>query len=257
MKEERKENDLSNREVVIKLKNVSKTYRLREKNTNTIRNKIVGLFQPNRVHEIKALQNINLEIYKGEFFGIIGRNGCGKTTLLHIMAGTYAPDKGGESSIKGKYMRLSLGMGFNKEFTARQNIYINASILGLTKKEIDGKFDEMIEFSELEEFTETKVKFFSQGMKSRLTFAIALHADTDILLMDEFFGGVGDEKFKQKAKEVFRKAFIQGRTIVHVSHNLKNVKQYCDRVLLLHKGEQIMIGKPKQVVKKYRELLDR
>jgi len=165
------------------------------------------------------------------------------------------PDKGGKSSIRGKYMRLSLGMGFNIEFTAKQNIYINASILGLTRKEIDQRFNEIIEFSELEEFVETKIKFFSQGMRSRLSFAIALHAETDILLMDEFFGGVGDEKFKEKANEVFQKSFIEGRTIVHVSHSLKTIAEHCDRVLLLHKGEQIMIGKPEEVIAKYRELL--
>lgn len=255
MTEERKKRDLSDREAVIKLKNVSKTYRLREKKTDSIRSKVTSIFQSNQIREVKALRNINLEVYKGEFFGIIGRNGCGKTTLLHIMAGTYRPDNGGEATIKGKYMRLSLGMGFNQEFTARQNIYINASILGLTKKEIDQKFDEIIEFSELEEFIDTKIKFYSKGMKSRLSFSIAIHAETDILLMDEFFGGVGDAKFKQKAKEVFEKAFLDGRTIVHVSHSLKNVKRYCDRVLLLNKGEQVMIGKPKAVIKKYRELL--
>lgn len=248
--------DNKSKEVVISLKNVNKTFRVSENNNSTIRDKVFNLFKRNRKREIKALKNINLEITKGEFFGIIGGNGSGKSTLVQVMSGVYPADKGGEASMKGKYMRLSLAIGFNAQLSARKNVYINASIIGLSLREIDKKFNEIIQFAELEDFIDTKIKHYSAGMKNRLAFAIAVHAEADIFLMDEFFGGVGDVRFRKKAGEIFDKAFIDGRTIIHVSHNFDTIRKYCNRVLLLHKGEQIMIGKPDEVIKEYNRIMN-
>ncbi|MBI4650253.1 ABC transporter ATP-binding protein [Candidatus Desantisbacteria bacterium] len=242
--------------IVIKLENVNKTFHIREKRYLTVRDRVYNIFKPNPKRKIYALKNINLEIKKGEFFGIIGKNGSGKSVLIHIMTGAYPPDKKGKAEINEKFMRLSLGLGFNPEISARQNIYINASILGLPLKVIAGKFDEIIQFAELEDFVDTPIKYFSTGMKIRLSFSIAVHAEADIFLMDEFFGAVGDEKFKEKTNKVFKSTFIEGKTVVLVSHDLNTIKKYCNRVLLLHYGVPVMIDKPEPVIQKYHELLE-
>lgn len=243
--------------IVIELKNVSKTFSIRDKTNDSIREKFFHLFDSNKKRKIKALKNINLQVREGEFIGVIGRNGSGKSTLLQIMTGAYPPDKGGEAHIYGKFVRLSLGMGFNKELTARENIYINASIIGLSLRKIGQIFYEIIEFAELQDFVDTKIKYFSQGMRSRLAFAIAIHARADILLMDEFFGGVGDEKFRKKSDEVFKQTFLNGQTIVHVSHNLETIREYCDRVILMNKGECVLIDKPDVVLKEYKSIINK
>ncbi len=243
--------------LVIELKNVSKTFTIRDKTNDSIREKFFHLFDSNRKRKIIALKDINLEIRKGEFVGVIGRNGSGKSTLLQIMTGAYPPDKGGEAYIYGKFIRLSLGIGFNKELTARENIYINASIIGLSLKKIGQIFHEIVDFAELEDFVDTKIKYYSQGMRSRLAFAIAIHSKAEILLMDEFFGGVGDERYKEKSDKVFKQTFLDGRTIIHVSHNLQTIKEYCDRVILMEKGECILIDKPEVVIKKYKSIVNK
>lgn len=240
--------------IVISLKNISKTFHIRDANTMTIREKAFNAFKKTHKRKIEALKNINLEIKKGEFFGIIGHNGSGKSTLLHIISGGYPADKGGHVKIEGKFMRLSLGLGFDPELTARENIYVNGSILGLTFKKIGEKFNEIIEFSELQNFVDTKVKYYSSGMKSRLMFSIAVHAEADIFLMDEFFGGVGDEKFRKKSEKVFEESVIKGRTIIHVSHSLGTIKKHCDRVLVLNKGEAVFIGSPDEAIEIYKNL---
>lgn len=247
--------DLNNREIVINLKNVNKTFYIREKGVDSIREKIFGIFSKNTKKELKAIQDVNLEIRKGEFFGIIGRNGSGKSTLLKIIMGAIHPDKGGKVTTHGRMMRLSLGMGFDPKMTARENIYINASILGLTSKQVDDKFDEIIKFAGLQRFVNTPVKFYSRGMKSRLGFAIAVHAEADIFLMDEFFGGVGDANFRKKSEEIFAKSFIEGRTIIHVSHQMPTIREHCDRVILMEQGAIHAVGTPDEVVPVYWELV--
>jgi len=247
---------IAEREVVIKLENINKTFILKEKNKDSIREKVFGMFSGNKNRQLKALDNINLEIRKGEFIGIIGRNGSGKSTLLKVIIGAIRPDQGGVVTTQGRIMRMSLAMGFDPNLSARENVYLNATILGLTFKEIDSKFDEIIDFAELRKFVNTQIKYFSRGMKSRLAFAVAVHAEADIFLMDEFFGGVGDANFKQKSEKIFEKSFIDGRTIIHVSHQFKTIRELCDRVILMDKGSIVTIGKPKQVIPVYRKLLN-
>lgn len=237
------------------LRNASKTFYIQDIPMLSIRDYVMNIFKPNKKRAIRALQNINLDVRPGEFLGVIGRNGSGKSTLLHVITGAYPVDKGGEVITRGNFIRLSLGIGFDYELSARENIYINASILGLPIAQIDKKFDDIIEFSELHDFVDTRVKYFSSGMVSRLAFAVALHAEADIFLMDEYFGGVGDEKFNEKCRDVFQRTFIDNRTIVHVSHNLDTIRAYSDRVLLLHHGEMIALGKPDEVIEAYNRIL--
>lgn len=239
-----------NKDIVISVRNVSKTFKIKDRNTNSIRSKIFNIFNPNISREIKALNNINLEIKKGEFFGIIGKNGSGKSTLLKIMCTVYLPDKGGEVEINGDFQRLALGTGFDMELTARENVYLNASLYGLSFKRIGTLFSDIIQFAELEQFVDTKLKFFSTGMISRLAFSIAVHVDAEILFLDEF-GGVGDVRFREKSDQVFKESIIKGKTIVYVSHELNTISEYCDRVLLLDNGNPTAVGKPKDILEMY------
>ncbi len=240
--------------IVIKIENISKTYSISDKSQNSIRDQAFNFFQKSHKRQIKALDNVNLEVRKGEFFGIIGHNGCGKSTLLKIIVGAFPPDKGGKIEVKGKIIRLALGMGFDYNLTARENIYVNGSMLGLTFRQIGKIFHKIISFAELQDFVDTKIRYYSSGMVSRLAFAIAFNAEADIFLMDEFFGGVGDENFRKKSEEVFQRSFIEGRTIIHVSHELNTIQKHCDRILLLHKGKAIIIGKPEDVIPIYQEI---
>ncbi len=239
------------------LRNVSKTFRFREKGAKSIRELATGFYRFSRLRTIKALSDINLEIRQGEFFGVIGKNGSGKSTLLHIMSGLMPPDKGGIAEIRGRMIRMSLGLGFNHELTAMENVLVNASILGLPLNEIQEKEDEIFRFAGLNEYRFTKIKYFSRGMKSRLAFAIAVHARADVFLMDEFFGGVGDESYKLKSEDVFKRAFVDKRTIIHVTHKFKTLEEHADRVALLHHGRCVALGTPSEVINEYKTILEK
>lgn len=244
-------------ETVITVKNLSKTFYVREKSAMTIRSRVLSFLMGKRssIKKVKALQNINFTIEKGEFFGIIGRNGSGKSTLLHLLIGAMKPDAGSIIEINGKVLRLAQGMDFEPSLTARDNIYLNGSILGLSFKKIGQIFHDIIRFAEIENFVDVPVKTFSSGMLSKLKFAIATHAEADIFLMDEFFVGVGDISFKNKSEKVFQERIIKGRTIIQVSHSLPTIIAHCDRVLLLDKGVPIALGKPEEIVTQYRQLM--
>jgi ABC-2 type transport system ATP-binding protein len=242
------------RPVVIKIENVSKTFSIRSKKVETIRDRFFHLFSKddNRTQKVKALVDINLDIYKGEFLGIIGHNGSGKSTLLKLIMGAFPADKGGKIEVQGKIIRLALGMGFDPTLTARDNIYVNGTVLGLTFKQLGQKFGSILEFAELEKFVDTPLKFFSSGMRSRLAFAIAMHTEADIYLMDEFFGGVGDVGFMEKSEEVFKDRILEGRTIIHVSHQLRIIQRHSDRVVWLDQGKIKAIGTAEEILPDYR-----
>lgn len=242
-------------QVHIRLENVSKTFKIRDRKKQSLPAMINSLASGTFMRRIEAVKNVSIEVRKGEFLGIVGANGSGKSTILHLMSGVYKPDPGGYAKIFGSYMRLSLGMGFNHELTARENIYVNASIMGLTFREIGKKFHQIINFAELEDFVDTKIKYYSRGMTARLGFAIAIHANPEILLLDEIFGGVGDEKFREKSEQVFKEKLLEGRTIVLVSHNLGTIKDNAERVMLMDKGSCIKIGTPEEVFLFYKEVL--
>ncbi len=237
-------------ETAIKVENVSKTFRIPHEKISTIRGAFVNLFHSNGYEEFKALDDVSFEVKKGEFFGIIGRNGSGKSTLLKILAGIYIPDKG-KVKVKGLISPfLELGIGFNPELSGRDNVYLNAAVLGLSHKQIDEKFDDIVEFSELRRFIDQKVKNYSSGMQVRLMFSTAVHANREILLMDEVLA-VGDTNFQSKCMEEFNKYKDAGKTVILVTHDIATVQRYCDRAMLLREGKIEMIGNPEEVGNEY------
>jgi len=242
-------------DTIIKLEHISKTFRVSDRPVDSIRSAMFQVFSPAAQRRIPALKDISFEAKQGEFIGLIGHNGSGKSTLLNLILGAMRPDKGGLIEVNGKVMMLSLGLGFDNHLTARENVYINGSLVGLSLKKIGQKFDEIIDFAELEEFVDTKVKFFSKGMRMRLAFAIGIHAETEILLIDEFFGGVGDQNFKVKSEAVFKEHLLEGKTIIFASHSMSILKENADKVFLLNQGNLIASGPYEDVAQKYDELM--
>ncbi len=244
-----KEKTKSNPAIVVK--NISKTFVLAEKKRDSLKGALIELFGSTKnKKKLKAVNNVSFEIEKGENFGIIGRNGSGKSTLVKMMSGAFIPDKGGTVYRNGTSMLLNLGVGMSHELTARQNIYVSGSALGMKIKEIDEIFDQIIEFAELEEFVDSKIKYFSSGMIQRLSFSIAVNAGADIMFLDEVFA-VGDAKFKAKAIKVMEESWINGRTIIMVSHSLSNIKKYCSRAIYLKNGKIEFLGDAKKAIELY------
>ena len=239
--------------IVLSVNNISKTFHIYDKEVDSIRDTIFNFREFRKKRAIRALHNISFEVKKGEVFGIIGRNGSGKSTLLKIISKAFPPDKGGTVETHGKLIRLALGMCFDKELTARENIYLNGSIMGLSFKKIGERFQEIIDFADLNDFKDTKVKFFSSGMVSRLSFSIAIQTDADIILIDEILGA-GDVGFKLKSEQIFRDTLLDGRTVIIIDHDLDKIEKYCGQVLLLNKGEIMAIGAPEEVISIYKGL---
>lgn len=223
----------------------------REKKTTLYEN-IVGLFSSRyrSYNEFWAVKDVSFTVARGETFGIIGPNGSGKSTLLKLMAGVLYADSG-TISINGKVAPfLELGVGFHPDLTAKENVYLYGAIMGLTRREVSGRYDEIIEFSELKKFENMKLKNFSSGMYVRLAFSTAIQVKPDIMLIDEVLA-VGDESFQKKCKEKINDFREAGKTIVLVTHDLAAVKQLCKRSLLLRNGETVIVGNTEDVVKKY------
>ncbi len=237
-------------DIAISVKNVSKRFSIPHEKITTLRSAFVNIFKKNSYETFYALKDVSFEVKKGEFFGILGRNGSGKSTLLKILAGVYTADKGhiGLNGLVSPF--LELGIGFNPELSGRDNIYLNATVLGLTEKEIDAKFDSIVAFSELERFIDQKIKNYSSGMQVRLAFAVAIHANREILLMDEVLA-VGDANFQAKCLREFAKYKEQGKTVILVTHSIETVQKYCDRAMLLRNGEIAMIGSAEEVGNEY------
>jgi len=204
-------------------------------------------------HTFRALENISLEVKKGEFFGIVGRNGSGKSTLLKCLAGIYSPDTG-KIWIRGRMSPfIELGVGFNPDLAARDNVVLNGIMLGLSPREARARYAHVIEFAELEEFQELKLKNYSSGMQVRLAFYVAIQVDADVLLVDEVLA-VGDASFSQKCFDVFNRLRDEGTTIVLVTHDMGAVNRFCHRAVLLEHGEIVGQGEPEQVANQYLEL---
>lgn len=201
--------------------------------------------------EFWALRDINLEVKKGECLGIIGRNGAGKSTLLQIIAGTLAPSAGTVECHGRVAALLELGSGFNPEFTGRENVHLNAAILGLTEQEIVDRFDSIVAFADIGDFIDQPVKTYSSGMMLRLAFAVMAHVDADVLIIDEALA-VGDAFFTQKCMHFLRQ-FMEKNTVVFVSHDAAAVRSLCSRAIMLEKGQLVMDGSPKEVTEKYLE----
>ena len=229
--------------------NISKTFQITEDSHNTVKHRLFNLFNPPRAKKIPALKNMSLDVMKGESIGLIGRNGSGKSTLTKLLAGVYKTDTG-SIDISGSTMLMNLGVGMSHELTARENIYVSGSVLGLKIKEIDAIFDEIIDFAELRDFIDTKIKFFSSGMVARLGFSIAVNAGADIMFLDEIFA-VGDMKFQEKAVQVFESSWIKGKTVILVSHTMDIIQKYCKRSAYLKKGELVYFGDTNKAVELY------
>src|ERR1035437_1757285 len=215
-------------EFTVIAKNISKTFIITEDYQNTIKQRLFTIFNRPVSKTVEAIKMMNLQIRKGECFGVIGRNGSGKSTLVKVLAGVYPVDTG-YVKINGSTMLMNLGVGMSHELSARENIYVSGSVLGLKIKEIDKIFDSIIEFAELQEFVDTKIKYFSSGMLARLGFSIAVNAGADIMFLDEIFA-VGDFKFQEKAIQIFEKSWIEGKTVVLISHSMGTIQKYCQRV---------------------------
>lgn len=201
-----------------------------------------------------ALKDLNFDVAEGEVLGIVGRNGAGKSTLLKILARITEPSTG-EAVIRGRIgSLLEVGTGFHPELTGRENVYLNGAILGMTKTEIDGKFDEIVGFAEMEKFLETPVKHYSSGMSVRLAFAVAAHLNTDILLIDEVLA-VGDAGFQRKCTTMLRRSIADGRTAIVVSHNMGLIRTLCSRAIMLENGRIHLDGGPDEVTNSYYQLV--
>jgi lipopolysaccharide transport system ATP-binding protein len=234
----------------IEVKHLHKTFRIPHEKRTTIFETLTGIFKPPAYETFHALTDINFTIEEGEALGIIGENGSGKSTLLKIIANILRPSSGKFIALKKITPFLELGVGFQADLTAAENIKIYATIMGMRKKEISSKLDDIIEFAGLEKFKDTKLKNFSSGMQVRLAFSTAIQTDPAILLMDEVLA-VGDMEFQQKCLDVLNQYRKKGITIIFVSHDLGAVRRFCDKVLLLNEGKQVAIGDPSEVIDRY------
>lgn len=241
-------------DIALKIHNLHKSFRLPHEAHNGIKQYLINLFKGKKGYEIqKVLSGIDFEIKKGEFFGIVGRNGSGKSTLLKCMAGIYAPDSG-HVLINGTLTPfIELGVGFNPELTGRENVFLNGALLGFSNEDMKVMYDDIVEFAELDRFMDQKLKNYSSGMQVRLAFSIAIRAKGDILLLDEVLA-VGDTAFQQKCYSYFYQLKEQKKTVVLVTHSMAAVEKFCDKALLLEKGQVIKIGNKSDVAELYNEL---
>jgi ABC-type polysaccharide/polyol phosphate transport system ATPase subunit len=236
---------------VIRMAGIGKTFRIPLDKPATLKHRILHPRSTARYRHFEALRDLSFEVAEGEFLGIIGHNGSGKSTLLKILSGIYVADSG-QVEVNGRVSPfLELGVGFNPELTARENIYLSGAVLGLTRRQLADRVDDIVRFAEIEEFAETKLKNYSSGMQVRLAFSVAIQADAEILLMDEVLA-VGDASFQERCLEIFAEHKRQGRTVVLVTHDLGAVQTYCDRCILLDHGRMIAEGPPSDVTALYR-----
>lgn len=248
-----------NTDIVIDVKNIKKKYNifnsyksdsLQEELTRIVSHPFEYLHQKKSTKEFWALSGISFQIKRGEIVGIIGKNGAGKSTLLKIMSRITEPSSG-EIKIVGRIASLlEVGTGFNPELTGRENIYLNGSIIGMSRAEIDNKFEKIVSFSGIEEFLDTPVKRYSSGMYVRLAFAVAAHLDTDILIIDEVLA-VGDADFQKKSFNKIIEMVNDGRTVLLVSHNMSAISRFCSRAIYLKKGKIIKIGETDEIISTY------
>ncbi len=242
---------------IIIVKHLTKVFK-KQQGSKNFKQIVIDLFgRKTRKKTVKkqfvALDDVSFEVKKGEFFGIVGRNGSGKSTLLKILAGVYVPTRG-RVGISGSLTPfIELGVGFNPELSGKDNVYLNSALLGFTRRETDAMYDEIVEFSELSDFMDEKLRNYSSGMQVRLAFSIAIKAKSEILLIDEVLA-VGDTAFQHKCLNYFKRIKREGRTVVFVTHDMSSVERFCDRVLVLDKSKFLGIFKPKEATKIYQRL---
>lgn len=242
---------MSDKKIAVKVDHVSKYFKLPTEATNSLRTTLVNRFRGIKGYkEQHVLKDINFEVEEGDFFGIVGRNGSGKSTLLKIISQIYVPEKG-KVTVNGKMVSfIELGVGFNPELTGRENVYMNGALLGFSTNEIDNMYDGIVEFAELEEFMNQKLKNYSSGMQVRLAFSVAIKAQGDVLILDEVLA-VGDEAFQRKCNDYFMERKKSGKTTILVTHDMGAVKKYCNKAVLIEDGLIKAYGEPFNVANQY------
>ena len=236
----------------VEVKNVKKSFFLPHHKNNSIKSAITQVFKPKAKggNTFNALNDISFNVEKGDFFGILGRNGSGKSTLLKIISEIYQPTSG---SVKhdGKVVSfIELGVGFKAELSGRENVYLNGGLLGFSKQEVDAMYDEIVSFAELEEFMDQKLKNYSSGMKVRLAFSVAIRAKADILILDEVLA-VGDAAFQKKCTDYFKTLKDDGKTVILVTHSMGNVRDFCNKAIVIENGKVIFNGGADEAADKY------
>ena len=237
----------------VEVKNLNKSFKLPTEKSSGLKQAIFNSLKGIKGYtKQEVLKDLSFKVKKGEFLGIVGRNGSGKSTLLKVLSKIYVPDSG-EIKINGTLVPfIELGVGFNPELTGKENIYLNGALLGFSNQEMDRMYQEIVDFAELEPFMNQKLKNYSSGMQVRLAFSIAIRAKGDILILDEVLA-VGDAAFQEKCNEYFRS--LKGeQTVIIVTHDMENVKRFCDRAILLENGKIIKDGKPEKVADEYLKL---
>lgn len=240
-------------EPAIEICHLKKSFIIPKYNNNSLKQIIVNGWKRNEKQVHKVLDDISFTINKGDFFGIVGRNGSGKSTLLKTICGVYSPDEG-EIKLHGNLTPfIELGVGFNPELSGRDNVYLNGALLGFSRQQMNQMYDEIVEFAELEEFMDLKLKNYSSGMQVRLAFSIAIKAKNDILIFDEVLA-VGDEAFQRKCLNVFEEYKKNGQTVILVTHDMGSVSKFCNKAMMLSDGKIEAIGKPEKIANIYKKL---
>lgn len=239
--------------MMISVKNVSMKFDLGIEKDNSFKNKFISIFDRKRRKKKEyfwALNDVSFDVEKGEVIGLIGSNGAGKSTMLKVVSGVMKPTKGKVKVCGSIAPMIELGAGFDSELTARENIYLNGAVLGFSKKFLDSKFDEIVEFSELKDFLDVPIKNFSSGMVAKLAFSISTIVSPDILIVDEILS-VGDIKFQEKSLNKMMELIKGGTTVIYVSHSLESIKSICNRVIWLEHGKIVQSGKADEVCDAY------
>lgn len=238
----------------LQIKNVSKSFRLPTEKSNGIKQMVINAARGVKGYKKqRVLKDVSFNVEKGDFFGIVGRNGSGKSTLLKLISQIYEPDSG-KIIVNGKLVPfIELGVGFNPELTGRENVYLNGALLGFSHEEMTAMYDDVVEFAELKEFMDQKLKNYSSGMQVRLAFSIAIKADADILVLDEVLA-VGDETFQRKCFGYFAELKKNKKTVILVTHSMESVQRFCNKAILIDKGHDVTRGNAAEVAQLYREI---
>jgi ABC-type polysaccharide/polyol phosphate transport system ATPase subunit len=239
---------------VIEIRAVSKAFQIPTERRDTLREHVLGLFEPRQFQRLQVLDEISIDVQPGETLGIMGRNGCGKSTLLKIICGIFPPDSGEVRTHAAVTPILELGVGWNVELDAVDNVCLAGSVMGLSLSELRKRMGEILDFAELEKFAHLKLKHYSSGMSARLAYAVAFAAVREVLVLDEIFA-VGDAGFTAKCQGRFRELHAAGHTVVLVSHDPRNIAEFCDRAVLIDKGQILVEGDGTVVGERYVSLL--
>jgi ABC-2 type transport system ATP-binding protein len=239
--------------VVVEARNLSKTFRIPDQRVDSVKERVAHPFRQVEHRTLHAVRDVSFEVHQGEFFGIVGRNGSGKSTLLKVLSSIYRPDAGRVRMAGRVAPFIELGVGFNPDLTSRDNCLLNGVLMGLTRREAQHRLDAVLDFAELRDFADLKLKNYSSGMTVRLAFAIMVQADADVMLIDEVLA-VGDAAFGQKCMDVFYEKRRAGKTIVLVTHDMATVQSLCHRAMLMHDGELQFVGDPEDAAMRYYRL---